>query len=117
MSLIKDILIYVDDSCITDFNAAIQSENLDITKIQRFSVSGPEKFAILTESFTPYLKPVINVIKQLARVHRKKVFFELERRDGTVFRSSVDGYSKDEAIEIINEAVRLSMQVSEDDRP
>ncbi|HEO1744546.1 hypothetical protein MBP03_09250 [Klebsiella pneumoniae] len=115
MSLIKDILIYVDDSCINDFNAAIQFENLDITKVQRFSVGGPEKFAILAENITPYLKPVINVIKQLARVHRKKVFFELERKDGSVFRSSIDGYSKDEAIEIINEAVRLSMQVSSDD--
>lgn len=116
MSLIKDILIYVDDNCIIDFNSAIQSEALDIAKVQRFSTGGTEKFAIFAETISPFLEPIIKVIKQLVRVHKKKISFELVRKDGSVFRSSIDGYSKDEAIDIINEAVRLSMQVSSDDR-
>jgi hypothetical protein len=116
MSLIKDILIYVDEECIDDFNTAVGRENLEITKIHTYTSGSLEKFAILAESISPYLKPVIGVIKQLVRVHKKKVIFEYQRKDGSVIKQTVDAYSKDDAIEIINESVRLSIKISQDDR-
>ncbi|KMK28955.1 hypothetical protein ABW11_06215 [Pluralibacter gergoviae] len=116
MSLIKDILIYVDDGSIDDFTTVAERENLQLNKVLSYSTGGPETFAICAESISPYLTKVIAIVKNLVRLHKKTVSFELEAKDGSVIRSTVDGYSKDEAIEILNEAVRLSMKVSEDGR-
>ena len=116
MSLIKDILFCVESDCITEFTTSARSEGLPINQIEIYSTSGLGKFGVFAENIAPYLKPTIEVVRRLTRIHKKKVIFELQKSDGTIIRHQLDSFSKDESIEIMNEAVRLSIQVLSDDR-